>query len=223
MTSESNKNRVESHDLTTQLVSMAMMLYSIPNILIPITDAVCVFPGLGESWRVKHAIKLYENNVPLIEYLMVAGHNPSEKFFEDFSMEGLRKDPFNLIHVEGLITTAHATNTVEQCQWVCSIVKEHGLTGITLTASPYHLLRAYLTLLKTFLKEGFDEIPLIIPSPAIVPPHEVIPETGINAWGMSPAEIMRIPKYQELGDVATFEEFKQYLKNVVWQNMTTLY
>ncbi len=212
--------RVVEQDSASRTLTMAVMLYSIPNSAQKICETVAVFPGLGESWRVIDAIRIYKTNQPKMKNLLVAGHNPTEEFYEDFrDGKNLLVSPYDLSSTDGLVITSHATHTKEQCEWVCDTMRHHDLTSIVLTASPYHLLRAYLTLLKTFLNRG-EKLPLIIPVPTIIAPATIIPETKVDAWTMVPGELARINTYQPKGDVATFEEFQKYLNEVVWEKLT---
>jgi hypothetical protein len=88
------------------------------------------------------------------------------------------------------------------------------VASLALFASPYHVLRAYLTLLKTLLKQQ-RRLPLI-PVPTLIAPQQLVPECGVPGWVMIPGEIHRIQAYQARGDVATFEELMDYL-HWAWQ------
>jgi hypothetical protein len=97
--------------------------------------------------------------------------------------------------------------------------KQRGLRSIVLTASAYHLVRAYLTTLKSFLTDATTLFVSLVPLPALMPPYKLIPdlaEQGINSFLMIPGEVKRILAYQEKGDVATNEEFLFYLEKL-WQ------
>jgi uncharacterized SAM-binding protein YcdF (DUF218 family) len=100
-------------------------------------------------------------------------------------------------------------NTVDQADWLRDKVKEFNIKSLALCASYYHLPRAFLTVLKTFIKARIQIV--IIPHPTATPPEAPSPEVNQSQWDLIPGEIERILKYQKKGDVATIEELKEYL------------
>ena len=188
-------------------MSLAMLVYSLPDASDAV-DSFLAFPGLGETWRVQDAIRRFEAN-GLSRFLLIAGHNQTEKTFQEFSLQGLTQEPYNLTRTKGLIVTARASNTLEQSLWVCEEIRKNGITSIMLCVSPYHCLRAYLTLLKTAMKHGI-KIP-ILPMPTRIAPQTLCPEYQIALSEMIPGEIDRIVAYQQKGDVATYEDLLEYL------------
>jgi hypothetical protein len=86
----------------------------------------------------------------------------------------------------------------------------HDITNIGLLISPYHLLRAYCTLIRSFRNLNSSYVQ-VVPLPVPVAPDILIPETGVDAWHMAMGEYERIEAYQQKGDVATYCEAREYL------------
>jgi len=187
-----------------ELFAMAIGVLSIPQVP---TDALLVFPGMGEDWRIRHAILEWRNPYRTARFLMIAPVNSGEETYKSF-------DPGEWKILDGrrgllLGVDSRTENTKTQAVWVCKMIREHDIRSISLFVSPYHLVRAYLTLLKQMLLENI-RIP-IISRPTPVSPSEIIPESKASAWQSIPGEAERIRKYQENGDVATLAELEYYL------------
>lgn len=200
--------RIVDWDQASTALAMATMLYGLPR---PVgdVDAIAVQPGLGENWRIIDAVEAW-NESASAKRLLIAGLYDGETTKVLPTIENLSRPPFNLRRTEGVHIQASADHTRAQAEWLAKQVRENGVGSLALFVSPYHLLRAYCTVLKTFTKAGL-RIP-IVPMPVAVAPTAIVPETGVNAWEMSPGEKERIFKYQELGDVATLDELMDYLR-----------
>lgn len=185
---------------------MAMMLYSIPR---RPTDTIATVRGLGEIWRVRTAIEEWKES-RTARYLLIANSSIKEKTHEPLSSEVLRKHPFSLRKLQGVHWQVESgDNTKVQAEWMAERVMTLGLRSITLFVPAYHLLRAYCTILKTFIKHDLC-IPLI-PAVVQVPLELETPETGVGQWDMATGEVERMVTYQKLGDVATAPELRAYL------------
>ncbi|BCJ61738.1 hypothetical protein Jiend_51600 [Micromonospora endophytica] len=133
-------------------------------------DALVIASGQGEEWRFTHAIRSWEANLDL-RYLLVANGNPTEKTYVEITLGYLRS--LGLRRTNGVHLQAEpAPNTALQAAWIVSQVKDHGITSLALAVSPYHLPRAYLTLLKAFNEAGV-RLP-IIPAPVAVAPDRLV-------------------------------------------------
>jgi hypothetical protein len=198
---ETKDDRLVPRDMTSDLLSMAMMIYGLPRVPEK-ADALVVFHGLGESWRTVHAIKWWQEKGCSARFLLVAGSNKDETTSEILTIECLSGPPFNLQRIEGVYSQIQAKNTKIQSDWVYERIVEFEVTSLALFVSSYHLLRAYLTLLKTFLLKGVS-IP-IIPVPTPISPNSIVPEVGVDFWSLIP------------GDVAVIEELINYIQ-WVWQ------
>lgn len=171
-------------------------------------DALAVATGQGEQWRLTHAIGAWEAD-PGLRHLLVANGGPAERTYVEITLDHLRD--LGLRRVDGVrIQPEHASNTGLQAQWIAEEVRKLGITGLGLVVSPYHLVRAYLTVLKE-LGRARIRLPLL-PVPVAVAPGTAVPETGATAYDLVPGEVKRIIIYQDKGFVATFEELQRYLE-----------
>lgn len=202
-------DRVIDGTQLADVVAMATLLYGLPK---PVdqADAIAVFPGLGENWRLIDGVRAWDDSKKA-RNLFITGIFRGEKTRVQPTVEYLSGDPFSMKRSEGVVIQDHAHHTKEQAEWLVEQIQSKKVQSVALFVSPYHLLRAYCTLLKAFMKSGHPLIP-IIPMPVAVSPSALIPEVGVDAWKMAHGEVERIIKYQELGDVATVDELKGYLK-----------
>ncbi len=210
----------------SEMVALWAMLYSIPvSKVLESVNAFAIFGGMGETWCVRHAIEVFHCEAnDYNSVLLVAGTRDDERTYDRLTPARLEQPPYKLypwfaynriVFVQDDIPK----NTIDQCAWVAKMVGEFKLDSVALFASPHHLVRAWSTLLKTFMKRGI-RIP-IIPVPTQVPPAALVPEDGQDVWAHVAGEIERIKKYREKGDVATFEEAKEFI-NWMWREWPPL-
>ncbi|MER7279132.1 hypothetical protein ABT369_32310 [Dactylosporangium sp. NPDC000244] len=184
------------------------MILTLPQPAAQRVDAIAIASGQGEQWRFTHAIRAWEAN-PRLRRLLVANANPAEATYVEITLDHLRG--LGLRRTEGVhVQPEPAADTGRQAVWIAEQVRAHGIGGLALAVSPYHLPRAYLTVLKELLRRGL-RVPLL-PSPVAVPPHRRIPETGATAHELVPGELRRILTYMREGWVATPEELREYLR-----------
>lgn len=208
----SGKNdRIVPGDEASMFFSLATFILTIPNVT-DWVDALVVFPGMGEDERVTSAILNWQLPTNQSRCFIIAGHNHGEKTTKILTPEVLRNPPFNLKRFQGVIIEDEVDNTKEQSRQVLERVRQFHLKSLTLFAPPFHLPRAYLTLLKTLIDARLKEV-AIIPGSVFKSPDSIIPEFGTSAWEAVAGEAMRIRKYQAKGDVATINELREYL---VW-------
>jgi len=198
--------RIVEADEAAEIGAMTMMLYGLPRP--EEVDAVTVYPGLGEHWRVEQGIAAWERT-PSARHLVIAGTHPDERTQIPLTMDALVSDPFNLRRTDGVVTQVAAQNTPDQANWVAERIKELDIRTMSLHVSPYHLLRAFCTTIKTFEKHDL-RIP-IIPMPVRMSPDTIIPEVGVRPVEMFNGEVKRIKTYQAKGDVATLPELEDYI------------
>jgi hypothetical protein len=183
------------------------MILTMPSSATDRVDTVAVVTGQGEQWRLTSAIQRWQADAGL-RHLLVANGNPAEQTYAEITLDYLRG--LGLRRVDGVVVQAEpAPNTWSQAAWIVGQVQRYGIRGLALVVSPYHLPRAYLTVLKAFLASGV-RLP-IVPVPAAVPPDTPVPETGATAYDLVPGEVKRILTYMEEGWVATPEELRHYL------------
>lgn len=174
-------------------------------------DAVIVMTGLGEHQRIIQAIKLWDSGRYSNRFLLITGDNPHERTAETFSVPRLQESPFNLQHSEGVIVdTDHGGNTKIQAQWITQQVDALGIKSALVVTSSYHMVRAYLTLLKSFADANI--LVRLYPVLAEYNLDATSPEYEVPMWNLVAGEVERIIQYQTKGDVATLDELKTYLR-----------
>lgn len=203
-------DRVVERNAVAEAAAVTTMIFSLQRITLRF-DALVVFPGLGEWWRICDAIRTWRSSEE-ISFLLIAGHNTREKTSLAMNIETLKAAPFFLPQwkLDGVHVENHAEHTKEQAEWTAEKVQRLNIESVALYAPPYHITRAYLTLLKALLKRNIT-IP-IIPAPTPVPPHAIVPEFNVDGWSMVAGEAQRIEKYQAQGDVASAQELADYLQ-----------
>jgi hypothetical protein len=207
--------RIIAENSAYELAIMTMMIYSLP-IKLNEVDCLAVFPGMGEEWRMADAIKIWNENKN-IKTLLIGGVYKGEITYEQITLETLRTMQAPLKRERGVIFQGSASQTNHQTDWVVEQVVERKISNVGLLISPYHLLRAYCTLIRSFENLNVPYV-RVIPIPVLIAPAVTIPETGVDAWRMAMGEYERIMTYQQKGDVASYEEVKKYL-NWLWSDI----
>ena len=206
--------RIIDENPAHELAIITMMAYSLPRPLDKV-DTLVVFPGMGEDWRVIQAIDTC-NQYTNIKRLLIAGVNETEKTYKKLTIQALYNLPNPPRPGLELIFQDKAGQTNDQTDWVAQEANAQNFLAIGLFISPYHLLRAYCTLIRSFKKLNLSYIP-ILPVPAAISPDIIIPETGVDAWRMAMGEYERIDKYQRQGDVASYADIREYV-NWLWKS-----
>lgn len=205
--------RVMESNEASREKALSMMLYAMSRMYDKV-EALGVFQGMGEHWRVAEPADLYEQG--FAKYFLITGNASEEKTAVQMSADVLKGQPFNLKRVEGIHFQSDGPrlHTGLQAIWMLEKIKELGIQSLALFVSPYHDERAFRTLLKVFLKTQTPWIPLI-PVPVTVSPDTTIPESGATAWESVPGEVKRIGDYQK--DVANYRETREYI-SWFWAN-----
>jgi hypothetical protein len=192
-----------------ELSSAVLAILTMPAADCGRLDAVVVPTGQGEEVRLRHAITLWESS-PAMRFLLIANGNPAENTYAKLSFDYLRG--LGLRRREGVRVQAEpAPNTGLQADWIAECVATLGLRDLGLVVSPYHLPRAYLTVLQK-LRERDIRLPMF-PVPVPVAPHQPVPETGGTAYELWPGEMLRLLRYTANGWVAPPDVLRDYL---VW-------
>lgn len=206
-------DRVVEVDETSEIASLVIQTLTIPISANFQPDALVTIPGMGETWRVQLPIEEWERNESA-RFLLIAGIYTGEKFYEEFNLERLTKPPYDLRKTDGVFHQPSALHTADQMQWIIGQAINLGIGSLLFFAPPYHIVRAYLTLLRTMLKAKVQLV--VVPKPLPVPPNIIIPETEVPMRTMIPGEIQRIIEYQKKGYVATLAELNDYLDNFLY-------
>lgn len=200
-------NRVVEMSQAAEVGAMVMMTLSVPEPKSP--DAIAVYPGLGETVRVEHAVKTWEDT-PQAKHLLIAGVNPNENTYRPLTVETLTQEPYNLTRTDGVKSQISTFNTPSQAEWLADQVEENEISSIALHVTPFHLTRALATTIKVFERRGILESAPIVPVAVSVRPTAILPEKGVDGVAMFPGEAERIKAYQP-HDVAGLEQLKEYI------------
>ncbi len=173
-----------------------------------------VMPGQGERSRVDAAVREWERRQH--SRLLIAGINPKEKTFEEYTHATLAEAPYRLrFNPDRVTVQLRAGNTLDQAEWAVDRIVEYGLReqdAVAVIATWYHAPRAYLTVLKSLRKRKL-RIGLL-PMWVSCPPADNIPEPdqhgAFRTYRQSvPGEWMRILKYKN--DVASLAELREHI------------
>lgn len=176
-------------------------------------DALFVPYGLGEYNRITHARDVWQRGVA--NHLLVAGCHVKDYGAFEMSTKTLVMR-FGLTRTYNVHTQTYALHTRDQTDWGAAQCKKHGdITSIALMCPSYHMLRQLLTMHASLRRVGL-RIP-VIPVPLHLPPSSLAPatiagETDLTGISMVDSELDRIKRYQKKGDVATEQEYLDYLE-----------
>lgn len=180
----------------------------VDNDLITKSDAIILLEGDG-AYRVNKAADLLKNG--WADKIVFSG-GVTDYSYGSFPFKDIRNSfERNGIDSNTIILETKSTNTLEQAQNVIQMALDNGWNKLLLVATHDHQYRAYLTFLKVLLTKNLSESIVVINTPA-----RNLPWFQENAWGSRferlKAEIDKIFKYNEKGDVATFKEAIKYQK-----------
>jgi hypothetical protein len=131
------------------LYSLATHVLSLPISLIDANTARVVMAGEGEDWRIQHGVDDYNERGGR---LLIAPNNTRENTSKPLTLEILQESfGLKLRDPESVIVGIHAEHTREQAEWFYQHHRKYSFESATIYASPYHVVRAYLTVLKYFL------------------------------------------------------------------------
>lgn len=203
--------RLCESDAQGELLSLAAFSFTLPQKLGLEVDALCTFTGQGEDVRIVQPAQMYwEHPQTKNRFFLIPGHHKAERHWRDMTPEVLAGEPFNFTKLEGVMVTPPLVTTKDQAEWIVARIQESGITSLAVVSSPFHLLRAYLTVLGQMKAAGI-RIPAI-PIPVYVAPHSTVPEQGVEAWELVQGEAERIAAYQKKGDVASYNDLREYLR-----------
>jgi uncharacterized SAM-binding protein YcdF (DUF218 family) len=186
----------------SDIVTMMGMVYSLPRVP-QVVDGIVLIPGFHESWCLEEGVRAFEGS--RARSLLVAGDGIDQPLItlDELKRHGLTRE-------HGVTIQQGALHTRHQADWVVDEVTSKQLKSVAVVASPSHLLRAYLTILKVVLES--ESLIALIPVPVRVSPETVISRTGGTVWDLMPSEVERISAYQVKGDVATLAQLQEYLQ-----------
>lgn len=200
-------DRLPEPDGCSMLVAATIAILTIPRVVKRV-DALVVFHGMGETEREISAIRHWQSPKNKARYLLIAGKGPDEKD-EAPHLGILTQPPFSLHKTAGVYCQEVTENTRTQSNWVVSLVRELGIKSLALFITPYHMVRAYMTLTAAFNADF--QSPPVIPMPVLRGLNSLVPEWDCSMRAMVPGEVARIFEYQEKGDVTGFTFLNNYL------------
>lgn len=178
-------------------------------------DAIVAVPGEGEHDRIALPVQMWNQNAFNARHLLVCGHNHTEVTMVNraYTVTDLLAEPFNLRsdRTDGVVIDGHNDHTGSQALWLCEQMERLHLESLVAYVTPYHLTRWILTFVRTMNKQGRQcvvlPLPLLLPDGLATPS----PEAKASMWDRVAAERQKVDVYGQKGDVAGYDEFREYL------------
>jgi len=141
--------------------------------------------------------------------LLVAGSDDDPPYPRELATQLLTRSGFIPTR---LLVSGHHDHTLSQAEWVADVLAERPhVRQVILVSAAYHLPRCVLTFIKTWAKRG--GAPVRIGALPTMDHANPLGSFG-NKYGKSgsvSSEVARIETYQKSGDVATPEEFAEFV------------
>lgn len=197
-----------------ELVALAAMLYGFPTRqYMHRMDSLAVFPGYVDL-SVEEAAAVFVHHERL-KHFYVCGVHPNTPYHTPFTKERLGNAPFRVPINRSIVTQLNALHTRDQTEWLVSEIQSRGDRMVAVMVYPFHLLRAFSTLVHTIqTRNHYDTMVFPIPTP--IDPRRTFPEINADAWELMPGEIRRIHCYRTHNWVASFERMQAYIKKM-WE------
>ena len=115
-----------------------------------------------------------------------------------------------------LVSPMPFSNTKEEARWAADVVKDRGLHSVACITSHEHGLRVMLTFIKQFALRDLARIPILLVNMSLRTNANRIVSDGENGnpasrgWDYYSGEAKRFKEWTGKGDLATFEEFRDY-------------
>jgi len=164
----------------------------------PVKTAILILPGIQE-YRITEGVKLWPSRGL---HLWVAGTRGDPAYTREQIVEAAGADSPHILH------GGFANHTREQMEWCRDLLVLHSeVKHLVVSTAAYHLPRCVLTLVQTMYKAGIL-IP-ISPRPLRNPDWNSF--AGLDQETIQ-SEMERIERYQQQGDVASCEIWRDYLQ-----------
>jgi hypothetical protein len=179
------------------------------------TSAVLYYPGIFDTdvkGNVQKWAKILSASKHAYNHVLVAGHHKESGQHAYLEMSALQAIFGNSLIIRSQVK-GETTNV--QAAWVAGQVQELKLTAVELYVLPFHLPRAYQTIVKSFYKAGIVENVLLLPRALPLNSLDKMPMTPPYAGGfysqqeLVGGEAKKMLDYKD--DVATLKELEQYL------------
>lgn len=207
------KKRIVPPTHESEIWGATIVLFELATFAPRTTDALVVMEGMGEEWRLRQAIDVFDADNSIARFLIIGGQSDAEKTWKERTVENLQVD-FGLKRTEGVYINPSTPHTREQAEWVADMIQTLKPESVGVYVTSYHLIRAYLTILQSLNERG-EKVPMF-PVPVRISPFRPIPELESaehrpNAFDMVAGELARIKEYRKFGHVASAGELKKYL------------
>lgn len=181
---------------------------NIPNGITREQTAVVILPGGGEGTPPTRLTEV-----------------PWQNYTDDLWVAGTRGDPaYSRGEIEGyvacngklplrLATQLYAEHTPSQMKWAVEhLLDQPRVQHVIISTASYHLVRGALTFIKCWNNVRDDRMLTLGLIATSDPPEELLATTTSTTSRTLEQELDRIEVYQAKGDVATADEFHQFLK-----------
>lgn len=160
--------------------------------------AILLLPGVHQEYRITEGVKLWPNAG---KYLWVAGTRGDPAYTREDIIAVTGKDSVDIV------CGGFARFTPDQMNWCVSLLKQNPeIKHLIVTTAAYHLPRCVLTLLQALLKAKMQIS--MTPMPLINPNGDSFSAYGTEDFAL---EMKKIQEYQGKGDVASLEDWREYL------------
>ena len=181
------------------------------------SSAVVIFSGDGMT-RVETAVGLLRQGAAHWTIASGGVDNPPHSLHADTIAEHLVEQG---LHQDRIIVDGESQNTRDQAEWLAEFLtappEPWEFPRVLLAVSPYHMPRAFLTVLQSLRDRDLHEQHHVIPVPASHTRWWGKPDgLEVTRMDLLADEFRKIDEYRELyGHVASYEEGLAYLK--LWE------
>jgi len=204
--------KIEEQNIATMMIQINGLSPFFLNDIPPAEKtAILILPGPRDhSYREEQGIRIWKKN-KLAKYLLVAGTNESPAI----TIEDIRGLCGVSTGFSNLFFCRKAKNTKEQMEWALSMLENYIPTTvehIIVSTAAYHAPRCFLTFLASVTAK--DKRLIISCLPVYNPEKPDTDYFGLARTGNTgiEGELKRIIEYQKNGDVASLDDYLNYLK-----------
>jgi|SRR3989344_1632170 len=192
-----------------------VLFYKITHQLLEPSDIIVLLQG-DRLDRVKETENIYKKNIA--PKIVITGNNDligrgTRNDENDLHLLDLKKELMsNGILENSIIIEDKSFNTKDQAVHMITLAKENNYKRMIIITSTYHVLRAYLSFVKSSKQQLWNGV--ILMCPVNLPWKKLASGRSKKAWQMFLVEMKKIKKYKN--DTANIKEgleyFNKYLK-----------
>ncbi len=199
-----------------RIAACTMAILSIPRDHATKTEALVIFPGVNGLYRIGQGLSLYkqfENSprliIPGIHKKLEGGW--SYRLITDQNMSEFEAYPYRISFTSEVHIQGYAAHTGEQAEWIADIIRREKIRSMTIVASPFHITRAYLTVLTALAARELKVICIpYIPAMCVTVDQSEF-GIGANQLKLFPGEMRRIETYPLLAEYIESRTLERYL------------